>query len=184
MFAIPFTPAAQRRRRARRSARIFRERSTGRHPSPPVTAAGALSAVWRSDTEPPVLEIHRCDPTQAFRVHVAGMEADLLIEPVHGNLTVHTGTDGSREVRCPRCDSGDSLVHQEWVYSSRRITAPTLHKVEDPDAGTLWFLGVSGDAEENGVYDLAGALAARFYCMACDRGYTMPANVQFDIDWG
>jgi hypothetical protein len=153
-------------------------------PSSPEAAAGGLSVVRRPGTDPPVLDIHRADPTQPVRVYVAGMEAGLLIEPVYGDLTVCTRPDGSREIRCPACDRGDGLVNQEWVYSCRRIVEPTLHRVQDPDAGTLWFLDVSGDCDEDGVYDIAGALAARFFCQACERGYTMPADVHFTVEYG
>jgi hypothetical protein len=152
--------------------------------SPHRTPDGSLSAGWRDDSALPVLDVHRADPTQAFRIRVAGMEHGLVVGSVHGTLAVHANPDGSREIRCPACDDGTRLVNQEWVYSSRRVAGPALARIDDPTVGTLWFLTVAGESDEGGAHDIAGALAAPFLCLSCERGYTLPADVHIDIELG
>jgi hypothetical protein len=33
------------------------------------------------------------------------------------------------------------------------------------------------------VHDIAGALAAPFFCRTCRKGYTAPPDVHIDIGW-
>ncbi|MCK9877857.1 hypothetical protein MXD59_19095 [Frankia sp. Ag45/Mut15] len=138
---------------------------------------------WHNDVSPPVLSITAA-PHGEFLIQIAGLENRIRAEPPHGELVVTTASNDERHLQCPRCTSGAGLTHQEWLYSSRPVLGSQLHRVHDPDSDrALWFITIAGHDDQDSAFDLAGATAARFYCRFCARGYTLPADVHFDVAW-
>jgi len=76
---------------------------------------------------------------------------------------------------CPACGSGDDLVYQEYVYTSRRLADEPLQEREDG-----FVMVFCGDAETSYEVSLTSVLAP-VHCNGCGAQLALPPG--HTVDW-